>query len=188
MNEKHVAIGEMGGRGEGNWDGKPMAELVREVMEKASTLEEAVEIMRKGPRTCEYYYVISDAKSKKAVGIAATPSTFETVWPGETHAQLPHGIKDTVLMSAGNRYEKLVERVKSGYGKFDAETARDLMCRPVAMNSNIHSVLFAPDTLDFWVANADSKNVASHARYTHYNLGTLLNREGELPAAHAAQK
>ncbi|HUR45089.1 MAG TPA: C45 family peptidase [Candidatus Saccharimonadales bacterium] len=188
MNEKHVAIGEMGGRGEGNWDGKPMAELVREVMEKASTLEEAVEIMRKGPRTCEYYYVISDAKSKKAVGIAATPTTFETVWPGEKHAQLPHGIKDTVLMSAGNRYEKLVERVKSGYGKFDAETARDLMCRPVAMNSNIHSVLFAPDTLDFWVANADSKNVASHARYTHYNLGELLNREGGLPAAHAAQK
>ncbi|MDB6034385.1 MAG: Alpha/beta hydrolase family protein [Verrucomicrobiales bacterium] len=174
MNEKQVTIGEMGGRGEGNWDGKPMAELVREVMEKASTLEEAVEIMRKGPRTCEYYYVISDAKSKKAIGIAATATKFETVNPGENHPQLPHGIKDTVLMSAGNRYEKLVERVKKGYGKLDAETARDLMCRPVAMNSNIHSVLFAPDTLDFWVANADDKNVASHARYTHYNLRELL--------------
>ncbi len=183
MNEKHLAIGEMGGRGEGNWDGKPMAELVREVMEKASTLDEAVEIMRKGPRTCEYYYVISDAKSRKAVGIAATPTTFETVWPGESHARLPHGIKDTVLMSAGNRYEKLVERVKGGYGKFDAETARDLMCKPVAMNSNIHSVLFAPDTLDFWVANADAKTVASHARYTHYNLGELLKGPSETATA-----
>ena len=56
MNEKHLAIGEMGGKGQGHWDGKPMAELVREVMEKANTLDEAVEIMRKGPRTCEYYY------------------------------------------------------------------------------------------------------------------------------------
>ena len=91
-------------------------------------------------------------------------------------------------MSAGDRYEKLAERVKSGYGKLDAESARDLMCRPVAMNSNIHSVLFAPDTLDFWVANADSKNVASHARYTHYNLTELLNRGNALPVAHAAQK
>jgi hypothetical protein len=174
MNEKHVAIGEMGGRGEGNWDGKPMAELVREVMEKASTLDEAVEIMRKGPRTCEYYYVISDAKSKKAVGIAATPTKFEVILPGKSHPQLPHPIDDAVLMSAGNRYEELAKRVKAGYGKFDADSSRDLMKRPVCMTSNIHCALFAPDTLDFWVANADSQNPAAHTRYTRYNLLELL--------------
>src|SRR5678816_2119863 len=121
-----------------------------------------------------YYYVISDAKAKKAVGIAATPKKFEMVWPGEDHPQLPHGIKDTVLMSAGDRYKKLVSRVEDSYGKLDAESARDLMCRPVAMNSNIHCALFAPDTLELWVANADSKNVAAHARYTHYSLTELL--------------
>lgn len=177
MNEKHIAIGEMGGRGEGNWDGKPMAQLVREVMEKASTLEEAVAIMRKGPRTCEYYYVISDAKSKRAVGIAATPEKFETIWPGDSHPLLPHGTPDTVLMSAGDRYEELAQRVKAGYGKFDAQGARDLMKRPVCMTSNIHSALFEPETLDFWVANADSENPAAHTRYTHYNLGELLQPE-----------
>ena len=46
--------------------------------------------------------------------------------------------------------------------------------RPVAMTSCIQAVLFAPDTLDFWVANADGKNVASHTRFTHYNLAQLL--------------
>jgi len=178
MNDKHVAIGEMGGRGEGNWDGKPMAQLVREVMEKASTLEEAVRIMRRGPRTCEYYYVISDAKTKTAVGIAATPTLFEVVKPGEAHPRLPHPIKDAVLMSAGDRYEELAKRVKAGYGKFTADEARDLMTRPVCMTSNIHSVLFDPETLDFWVANADSKNPASHTRYTKYNLAQLLKPVG----------
>jgi hypothetical protein len=179
MNEKKVAIGEMGGRGEGNWDGKPMAQLVREVMEKASTLDEAVEIMRKGPRTCEYYFVISDAKSKQAVGIAATSATFEVIRPGQSHPRLPHAIEDAVLMSAGSRYEALAERVKAGHGQFDAGSARDLMTRPVCMNSNIHSELFAPDTLEFWVANADSANVASHTRYTHYNLAELLQPTGK---------
>jgi outer membrane lipoprotein-sorting protein len=179
MNEKHVAIGEMGGRGEGNWDGKPMAQLVREVMEKANTLEEAVAIMRKGPRTCEYYYVISDSKTKTAVGIAATPTLFEVVKPGEAHPRLPHPIKDAILMSAGDRYEELAKRVKAGYGKFTADEARDLMTRPVCMTSNIHSVLFDPETLDFWVANADSKNPASHTRYTKYNLAELLKRPSE---------
>jgi outer membrane lipoprotein-sorting protein len=175
MNAKHISIGEMGGRGEGNWDGKPMAQLLREVMEKAGTLDEAVDIMRRGPRTCEYYYVIADGNAKRAVGIAATPTTFEVIEPGQSHPRLPHPLKDTVLMSAGDRYEKLAERVKEGYGKFDADSARKLMERPVAMKSNIHSVLFAPDTLEFWVANADVHNPASHTRYTHYDLKELLS-------------
>lgn len=175
MNEKQLAIGEMGGRGEGNWDGKPMAQLMREVMERADTIEEAVAIMEEGPRTCEYYYVISDAKSMKAVGIKATPDTFETVWSGESHPQLADPVEDTVLMSAGDRYAELVKRVQGDWGNFNADSARELMTRPVCMTSNIQSVLFAPDTLDFWVANADSENVASHTRYTKYNLRDLLD-------------
>ncbi len=174
MNARRISIGEMGGRGEGNWDGKPMAQLMREVMEKADSLDEAVEIMRRGPRTCEYYYVIADGNTKQAVGLAATPTTFEVIKPGEAHPRLRHAIPDAVLMSAGDRYEKLAERVLGEFGKLDAEGSRRLMDRPVAMTSNIHSVLFAPETLDFWVANADSRNVASHTRYTHYNLAELL--------------
>jgi outer membrane lipoprotein-sorting protein len=185
MNAKHISIGEMGGRGEGNWDGKPMAQLLREVMEKAGTLDEAVEIMRKGPRTCEYYYVIADGNTKRAVGIAATSATFEVVQPGQSHPRLPHAIKDAVLMSAGDRYEELARRVQAQHGKLDAEAARRLMDRPVAMTSNIHSVLFGPDTLDFWVANADSQNVASHTRYTHYSLDELLKSEPPKPVAAA---
>lgn len=180
MNEKQLAIGEMGGRGEGNWDGKPMAQLMRDVMEKTSTIDEALEHMRSTPRTCEYYYVLSDAKSHRACGIKATPSTFEVVWTGEAHPQLADPIADTVLLSAGDRYTELVRRVREGFGKFTADSAIELMSRPVCMTSNIQSVLFAPDTLDFWVANADGKNVASETRFTKYNLRELLDSK---PAA-----
>jgi hypothetical protein len=55
------------------------------------------------------------------------------------------------------------------------------MTRPVCMTSNIHSVLFRPDTLDLWVANADSKNVASATRYTHYNLKELIRTRAPDP-------
>ncbi len=177
MNEKHLAIGEMGGRGEGNWDGKPMAQLLREVMENCDTIEQAIEVFKKGPRTCEYYYVISDAKSMKACGLACTPEKIEVIWNGESHPQLPHAVKDAVLMSAGDRYEELARRVQSQHGKLTADSARELMSSPVCMSSNIQSVLFAPKSLDFWVANADAKNVASHTRYTKYNLAELI-RDG----------
>ena len=174
MNDKQLCLGEMGGRGEGNWDGKPMAQLVREVMEKCSTIDEAIDFMRRTPRTCEYYYVLSDAKTRRACGVKATPEIFDVVWTGESHPELADPVADTVLMSGGSRYQELVKRVKAGFGTFDAPAAINLMTPPVCMTSNIHSVLFAPDTLDFWVANADSKNVASEARYTKYNLRDLL--------------
>ena len=174
MNEKQLCLGEMGGKGEGSWDGKPMAQLVREVMEKCSTIEEGLDFMRRTPRTCEYYYVLSDAKSHRACGIKATPEIFEVIWTGESHPQLNDAVADTVLLSAGSRYEELVRRVKDGFGSFDAPKAIQLMTRPVCMASNIHSVLFAPDTLDFWVANADSVSPASETRFTAYNLKSLL--------------
>ena len=180
MNEKGISIGEMGGRGEGHWDGKPMAQLLREIMEKADSLDDAIAILRRGPRTCEYYYVITDAKAKRAVGVKATPEVLEIVEAGQTHPQLPDAVKDCVLLSAGDRYTELVRRAKAGLGKFDAASARDLMTRPVCMGSNIHSVLFAPGTLDFWVANADSVEVASHTVYRKFNLRELL---GAAPAA-----
>ena len=175
MNEKQVAIGEMGGRGEGKWDGKPMAQLMREVMERAGTIDEALAVMRGTARTCEYYYVVSDAKSGRACGVKATPEAVEVVWSGESHPQLSDPVADTVLMSAGDRYKALVGKVKDGYGKFDSAGAMALMGKPVCMNSNIQSVLFAPDTLDFWVANADSGHVASECRFTKYNLRALLD-------------
>ena len=177
MNEKGISIGEMGGKGQGEWDGKPMAHLLREVMEKANSLDEALAILKQGPRTCEYYYVVSDGKTHQAAGIHATPTVFLTVAPGQFNPQLPDPQPDTVMLSAGDRYVTLSSRVKKEFGHFDADSARHLMDPPVCMKSNIQSVLFEPDTLDFWVANADGKNVASQTRYTHYNLKSLLHSE-----------
>ena len=46
MNSRHVSIGEMGGGGQGHWDGMPMALLVREVLQTAGDLEAAIATMR----------------------------------------------------------------------------------------------------------------------------------------------
>lgn len=91
MNEDQVAIGEMGGEGLGYWEGMPMPLLIRDALERASTLEEAVEIFREAKRTCEYYYVISDGKTKRALGLWCTDEVFETVAPGQTFTFLQRG-------------------------------------------------------------------------------------------------
>ncbi len=154
MNAKKISIGEMGGRGLGHWEGVPMALLVRWALEEGGTLDEAVAVFRDHPRTCEYYYVIADGKTGKGVGMEGSWDRFTTIPMGGTHERLPVAIKDGVVLSAGDRYTELARRVQAGHGTFDAESARHLMDRPVAMKSNLHSVLFETTTTRFWVANA----------------------------------
>ncbi len=176
MNGAKISLGEMGGRGEGQWDGVPMATLMRRALEECSTLSEVKSLWANNPRTCEYYYVFADGKDRTAVGVAATPDKIEFVNPGQTHPLLGDGIPDAVVLSAGNRLEELRNRVKNSYGKIDDKIGQQLMCRPVAMSSNLHNVLFVPEDLILHVANADHMNPAADRPYTKLDLAGLLKQ------------
>ncbi|HWE35859.1 MAG TPA: C45 family peptidase [Isosphaeraceae bacterium] len=183
MNAERVSIGEMGGNGRGHWDGVPMALLVRMALEDSHSLDEAVAVFRDHPRTCEYYYVIADGETGKGVGMEACWDRFGTIAMGASHPRLPHAIPDAVLLSAGDRYELLAKRVKEGLGTFDAESARHLMDRPVAMKENLHSVLFETTTTRFWVANASAdRQPASTQPYHTFRLSDLLKHVADASA------
>lgn len=88
MNEQKIALGEMGGSGYGSCNGLPMAFIMKEVLENASSLEEAKKMFTDLPRTCEYYYLVSDGNSKEALGIYATNSQIHFIEPGANYALL----------------------------------------------------------------------------------------------------
>lgn len=181
MNAEHVSIGEMGGGGLGNWQGVPMAILVREALETGKDLDAAIAVFRDNKRTCQYFYVVADAKTNRAVGMEASWDLFMTLKPGETHHLLPTGVKDCVLLSAGDRYKELVKRTQVGHGQFSHEDALKLMERPVAMKSNLHNVLFEPKSTKFWVANASlDKQPAAEQPYHAFQLSELLARRPDM--------
>jgi hypothetical protein len=181
MNAEHVSVGEMGGGGLGFWSGVPMSFLVREVLEKGKDLDTAISIFRDNRRTCQYFYVVADGKTNRAVGMEASFGTFSLVKQGEAHPLLPNAVNDCVLLSAGDRYKELVRRTQANHGQFTAETARDLMCRPVAMKSNLHNVLFEPKSTKLWVANATAdKQPAAEQKYFAFQLSELLLRHPEV--------
>ncbi|MCR4413785.1 MAG: carcinine hydrolase/isopenicillin-N N-acyltransferase family protein, partial [Thermoguttaceae bacterium] len=171
-------VGEMGGRGEGDWDGMPMTFLLRDVMERAATVDEALAILRQTPRTCEYYYVLSD-KSKAMVGVHANPQQLVVLRPGEQHPLLPHVPDDTVLISGPDRAEHLSRRLVEHYGRIDVAAMIEIIKRPVAMRSNLHNAIFAPETLDMWFADAGKTSPACDEPYAHCNLGELIRFYGE---------
>ena len=154
MNVEQVSIGEMGGGGVGMWSGVPMSFLVRMVLDGTRTLDEAVAVFKDHPRTCEYYYVIADARRDSAVGLWATPDKLEIVKPGQAHDLLPTPVPETVILSAFDRYTHLVKRIRTGVGTFTPESAIRLMDAPVAMKANLHDVLMIPADGVLYVANA----------------------------------
>ena len=186
INARAISLGEMGGGGEGQWDGVPMATLMRRALEECATLDEVMELWKSNPRTCEYYYVFADGKTNRAVGVAAVPESVEFILPGQTHERLGTGIEDTAVLSAGSRLEKLRERIIERHGAIDVPAAQWLMSRPVAMASNLHNVLFVPEDGVFYVANANHRQPAAERPYTRLDLHALLATMP--PAAPAAAK
>ena len=186
MNRAGLAIGEMGGGGEGHLDGVPMSFLVRDVVERFDEVDKALEWMESVPRTCEYFYVLSGGRGTDIAGVASLARSlarergeadFQVVRPGEPHPLLPHTVPDAVVLSSGSRYVELVERIRAGHGDFTPRTAWGLMGAGVATESALHIVLFLPETLEFWVSDAALSGAPAYTRSPdRYNLADLLAR------------
>ena len=178
MNAEHVSIGEMGGGGLGHWNGMPMAFLVRDALERGHTIDDVLRIYRETPRTCQYFYVVADAKTNRAVGMEASWDVMTVIEPGQSDPRLSRPVKDCALLSAGDRYQELVNRVEKGHGTFTPESALRLMDMGVAMKSNLHNVLFEPKSTKFWVSNATSdQKPAAEQPYHSFQLSELLKRK-----------
>ena len=175
MNERGISLGEMGGQGEGDWDGVPMATLMRRALEECETLDDVIDLWRRSPRTCEYYYVFADGKSRRAVGVAATPTSLEVVNLGDPHPSLGPGIPGAVVLSKDERLACLRQRIDDAHGVIDEAAAIRLMDRPVAAASNLHNVLFVPERLVFHVANASHSAPAADCTSVRHDLRELLD-------------
>jgi hypothetical protein len=174
MNEKGLAIGEMGGRGEGDWDGLPMTFLMRQIMETCDTVDEALDLMRQIPRTCEYFYVLSDRNGNLAA-VHADVRQIIVLRPGEQHPLLPPVPEDTVFISADERAQHLSRRLHENFGEIDVPTMIEIIKRPVAMRSNLHNAIFAPETLELWFADATRTQPACDQSYAYVRLPVLLD-------------
>jgi hypothetical protein len=174
MNERGLCIGEMGGRGEGQWDGTPMSLLLRDVMERAANVDEAVAILRAAKRTCQYYYILSD-RSGTLRAVECTPAEMTVLKPGQQHPRLPLVPPDTVLISADERAKLLSQRIQADYGRIDVPKLMEIIKRPVAMHSNLHDAIFAPETLEMWFADAGKQTPACDEPYGHVKLSELID-------------
>lgn len=182
MNEKKIAIGEIGGKGYGSWRGVPMAFLLREILETQSSLEGIKTYLSDRARTCEYYYVFSDGKTNESLGVYATADTIDFINPGEDYkfqssSHLHQQPKDSIAITRWDNYNVLIDRLMTHYGKIGVVELQEIIKRPVAHASNLHVAIFHPGTAEIWISHAGPHNEpACDQKYHHFNLEELLSR------------
>ena len=190
MNAQKISIGEIGGQGYGNWEGIPMSFLLRMILEEASTLTEAKEILESSPRTCEYYYVIADGKIEESFGCLASAKELSFIPPGVNYAitETECGLhtltfqdtsslffsqpKHTVLLTGfvrPERYPILEKRVEEAYGEISPKTLMEIIKQPVARPSNLHNAIFHPASLSVWFSHTkEGSHLACDGDYTKF--------------------
>jgi hypothetical protein len=200
MNEKKIAIGEIGGQGYGYWDGMPMSFLLRSILEESATCQEAKELLTKTPRTCEYYHIISDGKTQDSFGCYATYQNISFIFPGKDYSLSPSPTceqeliveegksknpaslffkqpQDTLLVtgsSSPERFPVLLERIQSQLGSLDERILMEIIKEPVSRESNLHNAIFHPSSLTLWLSHASLQEEPAYSQpYAQFCLEDL---------------
>lgn len=190
MNAQKIALGEIGGKGYGSWNGLPMAFLLREILEQAASIDDIQRMLSSTPRTCEYYYIFSDGKTKQAVGAYATAERLAYISPGSSYSypfcSQSNGDQNTtthqqpencIVLTRWSHFDILKERLSKSYGNMTVEDLQNAIKQPVAHPSNLHNAIFAPESLEVWISHAGPNNEpASDQPYHHFCLLELLGK------------
>ncbi len=88
-------------------------------------------------------------------------------------------LKDTLTVTgfaAPARYDPIVEEIKEHYGHIDKSSLVQILLKPgVSHDSNLHTVIFRPESLDFWVAHASEDGKPAYVQpFKSFNLNNLL--------------
>jgi hypothetical protein len=156
MNEKRICMSEIGDdfdKAVQTLKGEPMPFVMRDVVSKATTLEQGVEIVRKAKRTSSFLYLIGDAKVPGARALKTGPNTFE-VYDEKT---VPYGaLGDVVWMSMGADSD-WNQKVKGALAKLKGTLTVESAMEDVTgglHTGDLHTVYFDATDLKISVANA----------------------------------
>lgn len=179
MNERGICMSEIGDdfdKPKHTLDGEPMPFIMRDVVSRAQTLQEGVEIVRRARRTSSYLYLIGDAKLPAAKALKTGPETFE-VFDAESTPYGPLGNVVWMSMGADSTWnQKIRGALEPLQGKLTVELAiREVTAK--CRTGDLHTVYFDATDLKLWVANADvDGSPAYHQPFVLFDFGAAKTR------------
>lgn len=175
MNAAGIAMSEIGDdwdKDNDNFDGRPLNYVMRDSVQFARNLDEAVNLVKDGPRTTSLLYCLTSGRENQ-VRALQTSRTQCRVYSSEN---LPFTTKPgLVYMSMGvdsSWNKKVGDWLLKVYGTITPETGRKLMKE--LRTGSLHAVVFQPAKQELWVANATSTGMAYDQPYHHFSLKAAL--------------
>jgi len=181
MNAEKVCMSEIGDdfdKAHQTYQGEPMPFVMRDVVSKARTLDQGVQIVRNARRTSSFLYLIGDGKTPAAKALKTGPVTFEVY----DQATIPYGpLGNAVWMSMGadsGWNQKIRTALEGLKGSLTVESAmRDVTAK--CETGNLHTVYFDATDLKLWVANADTDaSPAYNEGFVLFDFGAAKSRPG----------
>lgn len=180
----------------------PVSILAREILQYASTIDEAIAIARKRKTFVSESFLIGSAFDGKAISIEKTPDTLDIYYSQENfiictnHNQSPFlgNTKENILhkseSASGYRYSRLHELIVQTETNSIEQTANILRDPYGLKNKDIgfgnekavnqfichHSIIFEPETRTVWI----STNPWQLGQYMAYQLDSIFNNP-EIP-------
>jgi isopenicillin-N N-acyltransferase like protein len=178
MNAAGITIGEMG---YGNppseqLRGIPMTFLLRDVLLKAQNLDNVRYILGNAKGTNSFVFLMSDGKSKEASMFIKDALRFKEFKPN-TEIKDGNTLLPPILgfVYGGHFQDKMFEQLNKFNGKITPEILIKEIIPNIAMDSNFQNVIYDPENLVFWVANAaNSDEPADEQPYRFFDLKKAL--------------
>jgi len=181
----------------------PVSLVAREVLQYASTLDEAVKIAKRRKMFVSESFLVASAKDHKAIIIEKTPDDLAIYDPGKDNIQCTNHYQSDFFQhqkeneeqkshsASVYRYQRLQQLLQQNYPLTPQKMANVLRDRRGLNGVNIgngnekavnqliahHSIIFEPDSLRFWV----STEPWQLGTYICYDLKKIFSMKG-LPA------
>ncbi len=184
MNVAGISIGEMGSASrDEEFTGLPMIFMVRRALRQARTLEAALEVFRRGPRTCGFNFIVGSGDEGKAVALEVTRNQLFVSGFGDPaeniapHTALPDMVRRTnhfvgqntaqtqrrpgqgydpaVYMAASwRRYQEITGYLEQRRGQLDAPSMIELLRKYPKGHPCLHQAVMCGTDRKIWVAQA----------------------------------
>ena len=189
MNKEGIAISEMGYGGprdeqpgisapgpEETLHGIPMIFLMKKVLQYADNVEQATGIMKSAERTNYYVYVIGDGITETGIpearGYIVTKKSCDVYTDNDPKYPIT-ALDDVVYGSHYN--ERCYQILDELYGQIEPSAIIDRITPEISMKDNLQCVVYDPENLKFWVANARGpKGRACEQDYILFDFGKAL--------------
>ncbi len=187
-------------------EGIPVELLVREILERAHSIDEAIALVKSHSVMVPDFYLVADGKTGESAVIERTPARIEVRRSRDTilltnHALAPAFAKDTEndrlrrYLTSGARYQRLSELVRQHRGTIDPRRALEILRDKRAEAGEVlglgnrnaldaliatHSVVVDATALQLWV----SEGPHCLGKYIGFDLRSEFSNDGTFERYH----